>query len=180
MAKQESNQLVKDYIYEALMILMETRDFQDITITEITQKAGVSRMGYYRNYTTKEEIISTKFEEIFDLCLGDMEQMEDVDWARANELAYYYFDQNKSLLRNMLKANLTEMLLQSFDAYLTNLNGRIYTGEKEDAGLYYFASYQVGGFYNMMLDWVKNDFKESPELMAKIINLITIHPEDYF
>jgi len=39
------------------MIIMKRKDFNEISITEITQKAGVSRMAFYRNYKSKEDII---------------------------------------------------------------------------------------------------------------------------
>ena len=51
------NILTKESIFTALMILMEKKDFKEISITEITKKAGVSRMAFYRNYDEKEDII---------------------------------------------------------------------------------------------------------------------------
>lgn len=47
--KNESNRLVKDCITTAFIELMKVRDYNTITITDITKKAGVSRMAYYRN-----------------------------------------------------------------------------------------------------------------------------------
>ncbi len=59
MAKMDNNttnRLVRKCIFTSLMQLMEKKDFQQITVTEITGRAGVSRMAYYRNYTSKEDI----------------------------------------------------------------------------------------------------------------------------
>ena len=55
--KKEPTTLVKKCIVDALLILMNEKDFDDISITEICNKAGVSRMAYYRNYYTKKDII---------------------------------------------------------------------------------------------------------------------------
>ena len=58
MARENSaHRLAIDCIYEALIQLMEKKDYKDITITDITRKAGVSRMAYYRNYADKDEIL---------------------------------------------------------------------------------------------------------------------------
>ena len=49
----KGNKFIKKCIKDSLLILMNEKNFKDITITEITEKAGVSRMAYYRNYTYK-------------------------------------------------------------------------------------------------------------------------------
>ena len=48
----------KLYIVEALCALMKNTSFQDISITAVTKKAGVSRMSFYRNFESKEDVIS--------------------------------------------------------------------------------------------------------------------------
>ena len=60
-----TNQLVKECLYTSLMLLMEQKEFQNITITDIAKKAGVSRMAYYRNYETKEAILEERAEKAF-------------------------------------------------------------------------------------------------------------------
>ena len=62
--KNESNKLAKECIVTALIELMKVRDYASITITDLTRKAGVSRMAYYRNYTSKEDIISKFADEV--------------------------------------------------------------------------------------------------------------------
>ena len=55
--ENSAHKLAIDCIYEALIFLMDKKEYKDITITDITKKAGVSRMAYYRNYTEKDEIL---------------------------------------------------------------------------------------------------------------------------
>ena len=62
--KKEPTTLVKKCIVDALLILMNEKDFDDISITEICNKAGVSRMAYYRNYYTKKDIILEYLKDI--------------------------------------------------------------------------------------------------------------------
>jgi len=42
----EINAITKEAIEQALISLIKEKDFKDITITEITKKAGVSRTAY--------------------------------------------------------------------------------------------------------------------------------------
>ena len=47
----------KQYIAEALLQLMEKKDLKEIHIKDLVAKAGVSRMSYYRYFSSKEEIL---------------------------------------------------------------------------------------------------------------------------
>ena len=51
--------LTKECISTALLVLLEEKPYEKITISEITEKAGVSRMAYYRNYKDKDDILIT-------------------------------------------------------------------------------------------------------------------------
>ena len=61
----EANRLVKLRIARALTKLMEKKNFSDITVTEIVQTAGVARASYYRNFTSKEEVLIKVTDEIW-------------------------------------------------------------------------------------------------------------------
>lgn len=52
-----ANNIVRESLTDALFSLMSKKEFNDITITELSKKAGVSRLSFYRNYTSKEEIL---------------------------------------------------------------------------------------------------------------------------
>ena len=45
----ETKEFTKNCIMEALLQLMHIKNYNDITITDITKRAGVSRMSYYRH-----------------------------------------------------------------------------------------------------------------------------------
>ena len=54
---KSSRDFTKSCIMEALLQLMHSKDYNDISITDITSRAGVSRMAYYRNYRSKDHIL---------------------------------------------------------------------------------------------------------------------------
>ena len=41
---------------------MEKKDYKSISITDIVDEAGLSRVTYYRHFSTKEDIIIRYFE----------------------------------------------------------------------------------------------------------------------
>ena len=58
---------------EALLLLLEKKDYEFITITEICQKAGVNRSTFYLHYESMDDLlietldmINKKFNDAFD------------------------------------------------------------------------------------------------------------------
>ncbi len=56
-ANQESHVLTVDSIQDAMIVLVNAKSFESISISDICQKAGVSRTAFYRNYDTKEDVL---------------------------------------------------------------------------------------------------------------------------
>lgn len=50
---------------------MKKKRFSDISITEIIQTAKVARASFYRNYDSKEDVLSTLIEE--EICYESTE-----------------------------------------------------------------------------------------------------------
>lgn len=51
------NHHVVEHITNALLELMDCKEFNSITVSEICEKAGVGRASFYRNFESKEDII---------------------------------------------------------------------------------------------------------------------------
>ena len=62
--RSERNRFTRMNLGEAIIALMQKKDYDKITVSEIAQKAGVSRMTYYNYFETKEDVLSNYLEEI--------------------------------------------------------------------------------------------------------------------
>ena len=56
--------IIVDSITEALLQLMSKKDFNNISICEITEKAGIGRVSFYRNFDNKEDVLKRHAETI--------------------------------------------------------------------------------------------------------------------
>jgi AcrR family transcriptional regulator len=169
------NKIAKESIFIALMILMEKKNLSEISITEITNKAGVSRMAYYRNYKLKEDIIINYLDDLFQEYVNEILSHEKPDKFRDACLYFAYFRKHEKLIINLIKSNLTHLILDRFDRYLYFLfqnivSDKAYSLEVEK----YVIEYMSGGLYKILIAWVKSGMKESDEYMAKLICDITI------
>src|SRR5215469_3186597 len=71
---------------EALIELIEERDFDSLTVGEITKRAMVSRAAFYRNYQDKYDLVEQIFEEAMSSLLnavGELAQEHPADiWVK--------------------------------------------------------------------------------------------------
>ena len=51
LSNNEANQITRESICLALVSLMDIKDFEKISISELTRRAGVSRQSFYRKRT---------------------------------------------------------------------------------------------------------------------------------
>ena len=166
----ENQQTSRDYIIEAFFILLKNNKIDDISIAQICDKAGVSRVTFYRNFKDKKEIIEGYFTSSIQKFIKEMglrhrtnnyydiayqtfyflkQEKENIKAIYNNNLSYMYLD----LLNNNLVKNFIN------DGYGTKLNAYIYSG----------------ALYNISMYWVieddcKQDIDSLIEAFFKICN----------
>jgi AcrR family transcriptional regulator len=164
------NQFAKECIFTALMQLMEITSFSDISITDITKKAGVSRMAYYRNYRSREDIIIQYLNALFQAYHEEIRSCGQVDVYTFAYRYFAYFRKHEVLIKNLLRSNLGNLLLERFDSYLVSIFAGLMQHNITSPQLKaYEVHFLAGGLYKILIEWVQNDMAQSDEEMAMLI-----------
>ena len=162
--RNESNRLAKECIVTALVELMKVREYNSISITDITQKAGVSRMAYYRNYTSKEDILNKYMD---DVGLAIHEKLEKLNTK--NELFHYFkelFEQlgaYHDLGITAYRAHLGELILENINKNMASS----FPSESSSPEAKYRHLFLAGAFYNVFIEWLKTGRTEHCDVMAE-------------
>ncbi len=169
-------QFYKDCLFEALMILMQRKDYREITVTELTKVAGVSRMAFYRNYQSIEDIITDYMEEHLFSSLFIIEQDRrpaEFDLRERVRTSFIFFLENKVLLTNLRNADRENLIFDVLDECFRGP----YRIVMNDLGFYsdYEISALVGLVYRILVDWARNGMKENADDMADIGAEIITH-----
>ncbi len=160
----ESNRLAKECIVTALVELMKIRDYDSITITDIAKKAGVSRMAYYRNYTSKDDIFKKYIDEVGE------EIHQQIVGHRSSAIPYDYFlalfeqlGKYSDLAIVAYRAHLGELILSALikNMFIT------FPPPNTSAAERYHRFFLAGAFYNVFIEWLKGGLRESPAEMAR-------------
>ena len=158
---------VAQYITNSLFELMKVKPYNDISITEITDKAKVNRVSFYRNFTSKEDIIDKWIKSTTQKFLSK----SDISYQRDSTLDYFtklftHLEKYKTEAMLIYKANLFNLLKNEFDNNLINLHKKEYSNYKS-----YFLA---GGIFNVYYFWLINGCIETPHQVAeKLVDLMS-------
>ena len=67
MNNREKNSYVKSRILEALLELTRERSFGEISISALTERAGVGRASFYRNFKSREDVLRQENRRLMEL-----------------------------------------------------------------------------------------------------------------
>lgn len=168
----------RKWILEALLILLEHTPYEKIKIANITEKAGVARQTFYRNYNSKDEIIIKYLDDIFKEHLTTIKKIHDEDQTDAIynyhfENLFRYLKEHRETLAKIIKAGLYYLLLEQLEKFVKDAVHKLYKEEySKSMELYYRYSikYQIGGISMIIMDWLVNDEPISPEHMGNLIS----------
>lgn len=160
----------KLYIAEALLSLMQSKPLQDISVKELVKKAGVSRMTYYRYFSSKEEILSSYIEHIIAEYEKQVEQ-SDTNSFHSYEHALsslLFFQKYKTFALCLQHAGMERMLLDALNNYVKKLSG--FSSKKPVRAYSYY--FYAGAFFNIYMQWIMEDTKTPATELASIISRI--------
>ena len=131
----------KESMIEALCKLMETKKFQDIQISEITEKAGVSRISYYRNFESKEAILIAYMEQKTKAFYEDHSEEDDETYLLH---LFEHIKDYADFIPLLYKNDLSYLFLQ----HIINWFGRKGATSNLDEYANLASSYCIFGFFN--------------------------------
>lgn len=168
--KNVTKEMMKDYMVDALILLLQKQPYQEITIGQITDKAGVNRSTYYRNFQNKEDIIKRFYCRILEQGISKIENPNTIGMERYLIQMFQTFYEQKETLLNIHRNGLSYLLLDA-------LNGHFTFHKKLDQGSFIEKMplyYHTGGIFNSFLLWFDCNMEATPEEFAKAA--LTVHP----
>lgn len=161
MSNKESNQLTRECLQTALIFLMSQMPFEKITITELVRRSGVSRTAFYRNYSSKEEILNELCNSFLDgvaAAFRDFGLREDpTEWYRD---FFRSVQENATLFGLLLQAHMLNTSLLSAYSISRKLDH-----SSDSSGHYEFLAWE-GAFHSIVVHWFQDGMKESIDFMA--------------
>ncbi len=163
-----AHQLVIDSLTEALLRLMEKKKLSEISISELCEKAGVSRVSFYRNYTSLSEILTDYLSDDIKLWWSNHER--SVDISRSPQL---FWNKLFSLLKK--HERIIRLIYRSDESIILkniifNSCGPSLAKTEEEA---YARAMLAGTIYGYTDEWIRRGMNDYPEYLS-LSNLVSL------
>lgn len=156
------NKIICESLQTALLMLLKEKDYSKINITELCKKAGVSRMAFYNNFKTLDNLLeSIVIEYNRKLIINKIGS----PFREYTKCSWYFklfecIKENSEYLTTLFNAGFKEKYL----AIINNLvlhDSNIATTKK------YLRIIWAGGIVNTIIYWIEHNMQESVEEIAK-------------
>ena len=158
MSNERRNQYVVEHITDSLLDLMKYKHINDISIGELCNKAGVGRASFYRNFESKEDVISRELKKRLDTWWLSTIVQPDFNFARA--LFEHYYEEREICIL-LYRQGLAHLNLQS----IKDACGLKSEQNSLDA---YISAFFAYGLYGWIEEWFKRGMQETPSQMAAL------------
>jgi AcrR family transcriptional regulator len=164
------------------MILIDEKPYEKITISDITEKAGIARQTFYRNYDDKDDVIFEYVKKSMNTELLKIEANQES--KKQNDIVltfnYAYMIKHRDTLKKILStANIENRVLRDVQEFPLSL-AELFKGKlsKEEYLICrYKICYQITGCLRVFLDWFLTDMPLAADKFVSMLNAMTIPKE---
>ena len=164
MNNEQKNTYVKKRITAALLALLKEKPLSEISVSELTSRAEIGRVSFYRNYGSKEAILK----EESDRLIREWGRLYESNPESAPETLFpslfdFYRD-HKDFYTTLYHAGMTSIMMETIVGTI-----RI-TPEMQNLEAY-MKSFWAYGIYGWMLEWIRRGMQESGKELLTLFSL---------
>ncbi len=154
----------RECITQALIRLMKEKPYEEINVSEICKAAGYNRITYYRNFSSKEDVLQSLLDGIALEFQSKMELHRGEYFASSAARMFTIIKKYAEPLTLLHRAHMDYALMETLDKAFHHT---IPDGSREDAG--YYRAFQSGGYFYVITKWLLSGMKESPRKMGQVL-----------
>lgn len=161
----------RNWLSNSLLTLMNEKPFNKITISEIAEKAELDRRTFYRHFVSKENILDYCIENLYREYLRDLFEEPQLTIYSVARLFFEFWKDHLDFLLTISRNHLESFLLYKFNKYLPQIYEALKIESLQEVEEYRYAfAFKIGGFWNVLFQWIQNGAKQEPDEMAGIIS----------
>lgn len=158
----------REYLTTALLQLLATKDLNEISVTAVVRRAGVSRMAFYRNFETLTDLLTAYFEPQITARFADL--INQVDPATKLAAIGTYFAEFAPTMRLAQQRGFEFVIRDCFSRqmahfYHTLLAETSLTPVQQK----YWVTFMSAGVYAIWREWLQTDQQESLETLHTLL-----------
>jgi AcrR family transcriptional regulator len=160
---------------KAIIELMTEKNFDQITIQDISDRADLSRKTFYLHYLDKfdllDKLIEEHINELWKLC----EESAELDFIDGNVVWFEYLERHYVFFSTMLTSTGTNSFRRQFlEFVMEGLKGDVNTTDGKNQGLSdeIILRFTAAAYVEVVEWWFKNGMPYPPRVMAQQVGVL--------
>ncbi|MFT5692120.1 MAG: AcrR family transcriptional regulator [Oceanicoccus sp.] len=176
-AKQ--TEYLKSCIQVSFLTLLKDKAMSQISITNIANHAGVSRMSIYRYYDDKEDIVRKHIKDNFENYLNTVGEL-DLSAITSAPFFFEYFRKNGDTVKLLIEKNLFHLISDNFATYVEKFECVVNKKSNlPESHRIYNYGYTASGLLSIVKIWIESGMKESNEEMSEILKAVKLEQANF-
>lgn len=159
--KNSAHQLVIDSLTEALLQLMEHKKLNEISISELCEKAGVSRISFYRNFDYTSDILTSYLSFGLEKWWTENNSTVDINESPQDfwKKLFSHLKKNERIIKLIYASN-ESIILKNI---IFKSCGPSSTCDEPEA---YARAMLAGTIFGYTDEWIKRGMKDYPDYLS--------------
>ena len=170
--QERQKELSKEWIADAFYALLQKKDYNSITVSEIAQKADLSRRTFYRAFDNKQDIITYLLARIFPDYIAALHHLPAKTREHLAVAIVDFVDRHLMFFRCLKQNRLDHLVIDFFDKHLAACRDEIWGGpfcDDEETEHIFMMTISME-HYNIIRLWLELHDKKTPEEMAALLS----------
>lgn len=160
---------------QALLELIDEKDFNQITIRDITNQAGVSYPVFFRQYATTEQLLldiaTQQVTDLLTFCFGTLDANGE---GRLDDLCDYVIEHRK-LWTTLLTAGASPVMRQEFSR-ITNEFVETHERTNPDLPPELITELVTNSIFDILTWWLRQDETYPKANVVKLLEALVVRP----
>ena len=162
----------KTEITEALLRLMEDHPYEEITVKQIVLEAGLVRKTFYRNFTSKDDVMDSILESMI---IAYSTELVTTKVKSPLEVILGFVNTNKHVVMLLDENDMMYLVLKKLNDRIPGRHdelaalGLIPEEVFGDLDLTYILPLNIGAMWNVICSWVRGGMKDDPKELVQTL-----------
>lgn len=174
-------------LYDAFMSLLLEKNYDHISVLDITERAGVSRPTFYLHYNDKSELLMSRLKEFFHEF--EMQHTKTGAAASTDSRKFRFFIhtmldiivRDPAFFHLVVSGNagtiVNRAIRDEIELLLSRFIKTVYKSTTNPKNLWLTASFYAGGLQGIIFNWLEDGMKLSVDDLSDL--LLHLFEEDY-
>ncbi len=162
MNNSEKNTYVKGQITKAMLKMLDSKAIADISVSDLCNEAGVGRASFYRNYETKEDVVSEYAGALIQEWGKEFENDPGSSPYNVFGSLFAHYKKHAKFYTMLCRQNMSYLMLDTIKEKV----GLVAELQNQEA---YGKAFFAYGLYGWVLEWIGRGMKETPDEINRIL-----------